>query len=178
MAKDGTQRGGVRVGAGRKKKALADKILEGKGIEQELSLVPQDIKPVTEIPPPKDYLKDIQADKTTLLSEEIYNETYLWLKNYECEKIVPKELVEHYAQVSGRYIYCEEKLSKYGMLARHPTVPESPIASPFVKMSIDYLKQSSQLWYQIMQLVKENATCAIDTSGVDNTMERLLRHIK
>ena len=30
MAKDGTNRGGARAGAGRKKKALADKISEGK----------------------------------------------------------------------------------------------------------------------------------------------------
>lgn len=30
MAKDGTNRGGARAGAGRKKKALADKINEGK----------------------------------------------------------------------------------------------------------------------------------------------------
>ena len=177
MAKDGTQRGGVRIGAGRKKKALADKILEGKGIEQELLLVPQDIKPVTEIPPPKDYLKDIQADKTTLLSEEIYNETYLWLKSYECEKIVPKELVEHYAQVSGRYIYCDEKLSKYGMLAKHPTTGE-PTASPFVRMSMDYLKQSSQLWYQILQIVKENSALSVTDKGINDTMESLLRRVK
>ena len=30
MAKDGTVRGGARAGAGRKSKALADKIIEGK----------------------------------------------------------------------------------------------------------------------------------------------------
>ena len=177
MAKDGTSRGGVRIGAGRKKKALADKILEGKGIEQELLLVPQDIKSVAEIPTPKDYLKDIQADKTTLLSEEIYNETYLWLKNYECEKIVPKELVEHYAQVSGRYIYCEEKLSKYGMLAKHPTTSE-PIPSPFVRMSIDYLKQSHQIWYQMLQIVKENSVLSVTDKGINDTMEGLLRRVK
>ena len=32
MAKDGTNRGGARPGAGRKKKALADKIMEGKAL--------------------------------------------------------------------------------------------------------------------------------------------------
>ena len=30
MAKDGTRRGGARVGAGRKPKALADRMLEGR----------------------------------------------------------------------------------------------------------------------------------------------------
>ena len=47
MAKDGTNRGGVRVGAGRKKKSLDEKILEGRAITP--------VKPVSsdEMPPPK-----------------------------------------------------------------------------------------------------------------------------
>ena len=39
MAKDGTARGGARVGAGTKRKSLADNILEGKsppGLNQEM----------------------------------------------------------------------------------------------------------------------------------------------
>lgn len=39
MAKDGTNRGGVRVGAGQKKKALADKILEGNSGRRKLTVV-------------------------------------------------------------------------------------------------------------------------------------------
>lgn len=36
MAKDGTIRGGARVGAGAKKKPLADKIMEGNPVEESL----------------------------------------------------------------------------------------------------------------------------------------------
>ena len=87
-------------------------------------------------------------------------------------------MLESYAQISARYIYCEEKLSQYGMLAKHPTTSE-PIASPFVKMSLDYMKQSSQIWYQIFQIVKENST--VDYKGANpknDLMENLLRRVK
>ena len=141
-------------------------------------LRPQDIKSVTEIPPPKDYLKDIQADKTTLLSEEIYNETWQWLKAHGCAGLVTKQLVETYAQISARHVYCEEKLNQYGLLAPHPTTGE-PMSSPYVKMSLDYLKQANQLWYQIFSVVKDN--CAEGYEGVNpqnDLMERLLRRVK
>ena len=35
MAKDGTSRGGARVGAGRKPKALADKVKDGQAVHQD-----------------------------------------------------------------------------------------------------------------------------------------------
>ena len=56
MAKDGTARGGPRVGAGRKPKALADKV--AKGMQAEVLTVPEtaDIKGV-DVPPVKDFLK-------------------------------------------------------------------------------------------------------------------------
>lgn len=61
------------------------------------------------------------------------------------------------------------------MLSKHPTSGK-PIASPFVTMSQNYMKQTNQLWYQIYQVVKEN--CLTDYNGADvqdDVMERLLR---
>lgn len=61
MAKDGTNRGGARVGAGRKPKALADKLAEGKSgtvidLPTPTSLEGRDMPPV------KDYLKAKQKN--------------------------------------------------------------------------------------------------------------------
>ena len=39
MSKDGTQRGGARVGAGRKPKAIHDKILEGNPGKRKLKIL-------------------------------------------------------------------------------------------------------------------------------------------
>ena len=52
----------------------------------------------------------------------------------------------------------------------------TPIASPYVSMSQQYMKQVNQIWYQIYQVVKEN--CSVEWQGStpqDDVMERLLR---
>lgn len=173
MAKDGTSRGGARIGAGKKRKPLADKILEGADFEG-TALFPDDELEGAEIPKPRDYLTAKQKGGGKLCSEQIYNDTWLWLKKHGCENFVPKNLIEQYAQMSGRLIFCEMKLSEYGMLAKHPTTGEA-ILSPFHKASLDYLKSSNQLWYQIFQVVKDN--CAEGYGGTnpqDDLMELML----
>jgi ribosomal protein S3AE len=75
----------------------------------------------------------------------------------------------------ARWIQCEEAISEYGFIAKHPTT-NAAIASPYVSMSQNYMKQVNQLWYQIYQIVKEN--CLTDYGGQtpqDDAMERLLR---
>lgn len=74
----------------------------------------------------------------------------------------------------SRWIQCEEYISEYGFLAKHPTT-ENAVASPYVAMSRDYMKQVNQVWFQIYQIVKEN--CAVEFGGItpqDDVMERLL----
>ena len=152
MAKDGTNRGGARVGSGRKSKALADKISKGTSAM------------VMELPEPKD-----------LCAAEVYEETWKWLKERGCDRLVNSQLVEQYAMSVSRWIQCEECISEYGFLAKHPTTGNA-IASPYVSMSQTYMKQVNQSWYQIYQIVKEN--CSVEFSGntpQDDVMERLLR---
>lgn len=92
-----------------------------------------------------------------------------------CERLVNTQLIEQYAVSVSRWIQCEECISKFGFLARHPTTGNA-IASPYVAMSRDYMKQSSQLWFQIFQVVKENNAAAYQgTTPQDDVMERLLR---
>ena len=80
-----------------------------------------------------------------------------------------------FAMSVSRWIQCEHAISEYGFLAKHPTTGQA-IASPYVSMSQNYMKQVNNLWYQIFQIVKEN--CSADFSGAtpqDDVMERLLR---
>ena len=66
-------------------------------------------------------------------------------------------------------------ISEFGFLAKHPTTGAA-IASPYVSMSQNYMKQVNNLWYQIFQIVKEN--CSSEFTGAtpqDDVMERLLR---
>lgn len=121
MAKDGTNRGGPRPGTGPKRKALVDKIIDGtaKG-----SLVmPDNLPEPTEIesldiPPVREYLKQKQKNGSDLCAEEIYKETYQWLKVRGCDGLVNKQLVEQYAMSVARWIQCEKAISEFGYLAK------------------------------------------------------------
>ncbi len=104
MAKDGTNRGGARPGAGRPRKALAAKLAEGKAAE--VMMQPADIESV-DTPPVREFMQELQRDGTKLLADEVYTETYKWLKERSCEKIVSRQLVEQYAMSISRWIHCD-----------------------------------------------------------------------
>jgi hypothetical protein len=173
LAKDGTARGGARVGSGRKSKALTDKISEGR--LDGAMVLPEPASFVgANVPPAKEFMIAAQKSGKNLCAVEIYNEIYVWLRERGCNKLVSKQLVEQYAMSVSRWIQCEECISEYGFLAKHPTTGNA-IASPYVSMSQQYMKQSNQIWYQIYQVVKEN--CSIEYGGGtphDDMMERLL----
>lgn len=170
MAKDGTMRGGARIGAGKKAKALTDKINDGNTAT--VLQFPESLEGV-DMPPVKDYLKAPQKSGKGLQAEEIFKETYLWLKERGCEKAVYAQLIEQYAMSVSRWIQCETAISEFGFLAKHPTTGNA-IASPYVSMSQSYMKQVNQLWYQIFQVVREN--CSTEFSGTphNDMMEKLL----
>jgi phage terminase, small subunit len=178
MAKDGTNRGGARQGTGPKKKPLVEKISNGtvKGTMVLSSDLPEPIDIQGEnIPQVREYLKAKQKNGNELCAEEIYRETYLWLKQRSCEMLVNNQLIEQYAMSVARWIQCEEAISEFGYLAKHPTTGNA-IASPYVSMSRDYKKQVNADWFQIYQIVREN--CAVEFEGIspqDDVMERLLR---
>ena len=118
MAKDGTNRGGARPGAGRPRKALTEKIAEGKSAE--VMMQPANMESA-ETPPVRDFMKELQRDGTKLLADDVYTETYQWLKERSCEKIVSRQLVEQYAMSISRWIHCEQIVTKYGYISKHET---------------------------------------------------------
>ena len=83
-------------------------------------------------------------------------------------------LLERYAMSAARWIQCEEAISEFGFLAKHPTTGNA-IQSPYVSMSHNFMSQTNRLWMEIYQIVREN--CATEYSGTnpqDDVMERLL----
>lgn len=184
MAKDGTNRGGRRVRAGSKPTPVREKVAQGKDAKI-IRLAPNplegtDLEPDSDLtgadmPEPSSYLAAVQRDGNPLGADEIYRDTWRWLKERGCEKLVSPRLIEAYAQNFARFIQCEEAISSFGLLGKHPTTGAA-IASPFVAMSQSFSKQANTLWYEIFDVVKAN--CLTDYSGptpADNIMERLLQ---
>ena len=172
MAKDGTNRGGARVGAGKKKQPLFDKITSGKAENEKVMLKPAKLDS-KQVPKIKDFAKELQADGSSLQADSIFDETVQWLKERSCDQLVSRQLIEQYAVSAARWIHCESMVSHYGYISEHPTTGNA-IASPYVSMSQSYLKEANCLWQQIFQIVKENCSEEYGTQGED-MMEILLR---
>lgn len=187
MARDGTNRGGRRVRAGDKPAPAAEKIQKGQQVQilnnDIPTLSPTELEAVdlpegavmngVDMPKPSDYLSARQKNGIPLGADEIYKETWLWLKERNCEKLVNPRLIEAYAQAFARYIQCEEATSTYGLLGKHPTT-DGVITSLFVQMSQQYQKSANLIWYEIYDIVKQNCTEVFEDNPND-TMELLLR---
>ena len=186
MAKDGTNRGGRRVRAGDKPLPLTDKITRGKAAKileatdfnPESLIAASDLDAGDELagadmPNPSEYLSARQKDGRPLGADLLFKETWHWLKERGCERFVNPRLIEAYAQAFTRYIQCEEAISLYGLLGKHPTTGGA-IASPFVQMSQSFQKQANLLWYEIFDIVKQNCTTAFVGNPQDDIMEALL----
>ena len=186
MARDGTNRGGRRAKAGKKPIPLYEKIQNGQSaviIEPpatELNgteLENPELIHGNDIPNPSEYLSQIQRDGNPLGADYIYRETWLWLKERGCEKLVNPRLLESYSQAFARFVQCEDAISHFGLLGKHPTTGGA-IASPFVQMGQSYQKQANLLWYEIYDIVKQNCTHEFTGNPQADMMEYLLNSKK
>ena len=165
-------RGGARAGAGRKKKAVIDKITDKSNQPIEVLDIPE--VDGVEMPKPKDILSATQRDGKDFMAKEIYEETWEWLKKIGCHTVVSPQVIERYAMCAARWIQCEQMTNELGFLSKHPTTGK-PIPSPFINIGINYMNQAVRSWNEIYQIVKEN--CTVDYSGKnpqDDLMEKLL----
>jgi len=171
-AKDGTNRGGYRIGAGRKKKSLAEKILDGQAVKPEETV--SDIADFI-IPEPRDFINTEQRGLAGVTNESraIYDDTMRWLAERGCADAIPRGLVEKYAVATARWEQCDRLMSMGGVTGKHPTTG-AQIASPFVSMSLHWLKQANQQWHLIEEKVRE--VCGDEVGGANRSdpMEQIL----
>ena len=154
MAKDGTLRGGARVGSGKKKRPIEEMILEGRAeprIENSTEIA--NIEGI-DVPDPREYLSDAQRVNIPLIAKDVFKKMYEWLISLGCEKYIFTDLIEMYSQSYARYMQMERMISGTGFLAKHPTTGAA-INSPYVTMSDLYSKQAIRVYAMIEQRVKE-----------------------
>jgi hypothetical protein len=124
-------------------------------------------------PSPSGYLNSRQKNGKPLGADIIFEETMNWLRERRCDKFVNPRLVESYSQAFARFVQCEEAISSYGLLGKHPTTGAA-IANPFVQMSIQFQKQANLIWYEIFDVVKQNCASGSIQTPKDDVMELLL----
>lgn len=173
MAKDGTNRGGARPNSGPQKKISKPK-LNDTAITLNTDVELEGV----DVPPIKDFLTAKQKNGKDLQAKEVYKAVYVWLKKRGCDKLVSQQLVEQYSMMVSRWIQCEEAISEYGFLAKHPTTGNA-MQSPYVAMSQNYMKQINAVWFQIYQIVKDNGNADVEElDEQDLMMEALLKKKK
>lgn len=169
--------GGSRPGAGKKRKPMAEKILEGNPGKRKLTVVefsePDDLEAVN-MPPPHDFLSEEQRNAKPFLASMVYEETWQWLHERSVDHLIPPQLIETYAVAVARWIQCERAVTEFGFLSKHPTTG-NPMTSPYIAIAQSYLKLVNTIWYQVYQTIRENSSTEIKgKSPHDDIMERIL----
>src|SRR5690606_20934815 len=127
-----------------------------------------------EMPKPRAMLSAVQKDGKTLVASEIYEITWKWLEERGCAHLVLPQLLERYAMSAARWIQCEEAITEFGFLAKHPATGNG-IQCPDVAMNQNSMRQTNILWMESYQIVKEKCAteyCCLNPQ--DDVMERLL----
>ena len=168
--------GGARVGAGRKRKPLAEKLERNAGRRPIKYITNEAMSEITgeDMPPPSAWLSDeTKNTQRTSTASEVYERTWKWVKERRCDHLITREQIEQYAASVARYVQSEEGINQFGLLAKHPTT-NMPIASPYVAMSERFLLRANLAWATIYQVVKENCETPVGRNHNEDIMEQIL----
>lgn len=161
--------GGRRQGAGRKKKEVIARILDGQATAMEMPHFSA-ISNLTgaEMPKPNEYLtKETRQVNTANRGKEIYEDLWNWLKERDCHLLVNPESLQQYALSLARCEQCENAIHEHGFLAKHPTT-QMPCESPFVRIAQKYQKQAQGQWSAIEVNIAERLRYYVDKNAVSN----------
>lgn len=175
-------RGGARPGAGRPKKPLADKIIEGNPGKRELTKLkfPAGEKSNT------GFEKNSNTQKSKTKSSRrmpsfldmaakeggdvlppasgIYKMLAEWVDGSGCGELVAPNLIEDFAFLRRAYLECEYMNRRLGRIA-------SGKRSPYVNMALDYQKAMMAVYNQIWLIVSQN--CETKYEGKNEFLEML-----
>ncbi len=158
-------RGGFRINAGRKRKPVEVKILEGKRGHRPIEVVDFTSSSI-----------EVPVNPPTYLSKRakvIYKAVYKWLLDLDCLKGILPYNLEEYAFCKDRWLEAEDNLSKFGSTILDPKGKQ--IVSPYIEISRYYLKATNDVWNKIYQIVRESKLSKWNgKSPNDDVMETLL----
>jgi len=164
-------RGGARPGAGRKKKPLAEKILDGNPGKRPLTSVQFDEAIEDGGLAPPDFLRI--ASKETAenypTADLIFEQVAIWLQGTGVAHLVSQTLIEDFAINRRAFFECEYMNKRLGRIAGGKR-------SPYVDMAVQYAGLMRTAWDRIWNIVAQNSEKLLGSnrSGGEDIMERLL----
>jgi len=150
--------GGARPGAGRPKKPLAEKVLEGnpgkrplKVVKFENQLEKPELEKSKKIKCPAFLeLNGHEGGDDVPSAVEVFDLLWGFIKQSGCEKLIAPNLVEDFAHLRRSYLECEYINRTKGRIANGKK-------SPYVQMAIDYNKQAMSIYDRIWNIVSQNS---------------------
>lgn len=150
-------KGGHRTNAGRKPKALTEKLLDGNPGRRDIKVnkfkpycfEANNAKNHINLPEYIDMVSKEGGD-TLPKAGEIYCFIAEFLKSSGCEHLIADFLLEDFAFLRRAYLECEYMNKKMGRIA-------SQKRSPYVVMAIDYHKEMMSVYSQIWNVISKNS---------------------
>ena len=148
--------GGKRSGAGRPKKPLAEKILEGSAAKHKPKVIKFSGEDVPLIEPPEwiAYYGSKTAGKPD--SQDIFKSTAEWLSKTGCSNLVLPDLIMDYAIVKASWYEAQRLITKLGLFYT-PNSKELE-GNPIIDVAVKYFKLSEAAWDKIWRIVAQNSS--------------------
>ena len=166
--------GGRRPGAGRPKKAFADKILEGNPGKRKPKIVKFQRAEDDAAPEMPAYLPDYTIrgeDNVRPNAETVWREAVDWLDKTGCLPLIHPIFITRYAILKSRWYSAERLFSEMGLIGvKNETVVESPV----VEVSARYIRAANACWNKMLYVAAQNSD-AVPGAGPNDDIERLIR---
>jgi hypothetical protein len=144
-------RGGARPGSGRKKKPLAEKILDGNLGRRPIKVVDFGGSPFEEQPPEFLKLASKETAENYPTADQIYIQVSEWLKGTGVGHMVSPTLIEDFSINRRAYFECEYMNKRLGRIAGGKR-------SPYVDMAVSYYTMMRAAWEKIWAIVAQKPT--------------------
>ena len=149
--------GGARPGAGRPKKALADKILEGTTAKHRPKVLNFEGAALPSEPPVwfPYYGSKTSGDPD---APEIFKETTEWLEKTGCGHLVNPNFITDYAIVKASFYEASRIVAKLGLFyVVEKGSDKIMMANPMIDVVHKYFKMSNEAWNKIWSIVAQNS---------------------
>jgi len=171
--------GGWRPNSGRKRKPLAEKILEGypgKRKPQVLDIAADNDTPVLELPEDLAYYPPRIGGKPT--AQDVWEGTVAFLKTTGCLHLVAPNIIWSYSIYMSRAAEAERILSKQAMIYEVGDKTKGDKLEikqhPAVDASIKYITAADRLWGRIWDVILQNSVKSYASTSHDDLMQGLL----
>ena len=168
--------GGARPGAGRPRKSLADKQLEGTYGKRRPKVLnfPDGEIPELEYPERMRYYGARMAGEPDV--DTVWKETVEWLKKTGCLHLINPAFIEEYAIIKARFYELERIISRTTPIYDEKIDDNKKrlAVNPALDASLKYMKQADLIWAKIWAIVAQNCETYFGDDPNKDIMAQLL----